>query len=100
MSLHCAMPVPSVFCPYCDRKIIATTDCGDGTGHCSPRPPLPGDAAVCGGCAHVVIWAVGLLMRKPTQDDLDAFYRADPSMRAMIKNLQRMARETDRRVLH
>jgi hypothetical protein len=57
--------VPEQECPSCGKKLDAVSNLED------PVPtPGPGDATVCLGCGHIMIFAEDLTLRAPTTEEM------------------------------
>lgn len=55
-------------CPYCDTLLTASTN-----GNGATSAPVENDVTVCIGCAHFLVYAAGLVVRKPTEKELSEF---------------------------
>lgn len=63
-------------CLDCGRKVDSGTDVTESD---NPRPPRPGDIAICLHCAHVMIYAGDLTVRAPTDAEVIEI-AGDPDM--------------------
>lgn len=65
-------PIPPQPCPSCGTDIDSTGPADQGPA----PPPRDGDFVLCFGCTEVLVWQLGpfgMVMRKPTQDELAEF---------------------------
>ena len=78
-------------CLNCGHSITAGAPVERGD-----RPPVPGDIAICLYCAHVHIYADGLALREPNDDEMVEI-AGDPDMVKAVNAIGELWRREGRR---
>jgi hypothetical protein len=68
MKIGATGAVPPTQCTACDKPIDAATPVDDAE-ELAARPSA-GDATVCLGCGHIMIYAADLSLRDPTEEEM------------------------------
>lgn len=67
-------------CTKCGYMVDAATGVSNGRDI-----PKPGDVSVCLNCGAVHIFTIALLLREPTQEEIDSF---EPGFKAFLQHVE------------